>query len=177
MYIDSFVRDFHSSLERTIFSRLRILTKPACSVITSARFIDRKIRMTVGNVCAHGATRTISLSFGPGRAAPRLAETGRTRTNSWLESRRRDASVRTRAPAGCLACLPSASFEAPSSLVSPLSCRRESRRRARVLRFSKIRALPAIARWSPDAARARVSLPQWRAGATDEPASTLNTTR
>ena len=35
--------------------------------------------------------------------------------------------------------------------------RRESRRRARVLHFSKIRALPAT-RWSPDTARACVSL-------------------
>lgn len=75
----------------------------------------------------------------PRRRGPRLAEAERTRTNSRLESHCRDASVRTRARAGCLACLPSASFE-----VRPLSFLRyrESRRRGGVFGFSKIRALP-----------------------------------
>lgn len=74
----------------------------------------REIRMNVGNVSddkrfSFGGTARAVLRAR--RRGPRLAEAGRTRTNSRLESRCRDASVRTRARAGCLACLPSASFE------------------------------------------------------------------
>lgn len=74
----------------------------------------REIRMSVGNVSddkrfSFGGTARAVLRAR--RRGPRLAEAGRTRTNSRLESRCRDASVRTRARAGCLACLPSASFE------------------------------------------------------------------
>lgn len=74
----------------------------------------REIRMSVGNVSddkrfSFGGTARAVLRAR--RRGPRLAEAGRIRTNSRLESRCRDASVRTRARAGCLACLPSASFE------------------------------------------------------------------
>lgn len=121
-----------------------MLAKPVYLVVTLTRFIDRKIRMSVGNVRGAATSASGSRSAEPpahrlGRRGPRLAEAERTRTNSRLESHCRDASVRTRARAGCLACLPSASFE-----VRPLSFLRyrESRRRGGVFGFSKIRALP-----------------------------------